>query len=211
MVAAGYQDGQVRVFYVTSERQLFDGKVQGDDPVEQVSISPKSDALIAVTAKGISRWEFDPLHPEITVSTLFRPVWYEGYSQPTYAWQTSSGTDQFEPKYSLTPLVYGTLKATFYSMIFGAPIALLAAIYTSEFLAPRWKGRIKPTIEMMASLPSVVLGFIAGLVIAPAIEDIVPSVLACFLTVPLAFLVGRSCGGCCPAPRRFNTAASDFP
>ena len=49
-------------------------------------------------------------------------------------WQSSSGTDDFEPKLGLWPLVFGTLKATFYSMLFGVPLALLAAIYTSEFL-----------------------------------------------------------------------------
>ncbi len=211
MVAAGYQSGHVRVFYVTSDGQMFEEQVQGDVPIEQVSITPKSDALIALTSKGISRWDFDPLHPEISISTLFRPVWYEGYSEPTYVWQTSSGTDKFEAKYSLTPLIYGTLKATFYSMIFGAPIALLAAIYTSEFLQPKWKGRIKPTIEMMASLPSVVLGFIAGLVIAPAIEDVVPSVLACFLTVPLAFLLGAQLWRLLPSSKAIEYSGMRFP
>jgi phosphate transport system permease protein len=211
MAAAGYQSGQVRVFYVTSQRQMFEEQVEGNAPITGVSISPKSDALIALTAKGISRWDFDPLHPEISISTLFRPVWYEGYAEPTYAWQTSSGTDKFEPKYSLTPLVYGTLKATFYSMIFGAPIALLAAIYTSEFLSPRWKGRIKPTIEMMASLPSVVLGFIAGLVIAPAIENIVPSVVACFFAVPLAFLLGAQLWRLLPSSKAIQFARFRFP
>jgi phosphate transport system permease protein len=211
MVAAGYDSGHVRVFYVTSQRQMFEEHVDGNAPITAVSISPKSDALIAVTSKGISRWDFDPLHPEISVSTLFRPVWYEGYAAPTFAWQTSSGTDKFEPKYSLTPLVYGTLKATFYSMIFGAPIALLAAIYTSEFLSPRWKGRIKPTIEMMASLPSVVLGFIAGLVIAPAVENIVPSVVACFFTVPLSFLLGAQIWRLLPSSKAIRFSGLRFP
>jgi phosphate transport system permease protein len=75
-------------------------------------------------------------------------------------------------------------------MLFGAPLALLAAIYSSEFLHPRLRARVKPTIEMMASLPSVVLGFLAGMVIAPLVEGIVPQVLTCIFTCPLAFLSG---------------------
>jgi phosphate transport system permease protein len=211
IAAAGYENGRVRAFYVTSERTVIDTEVADDRPIGRVSISPKSDALLAVTADGVSRWDFDPRHPEITPATLFRPVWYEGYNAPTYAWQTSSGTDKFEPKYGLTPLIYGTLKATFYSMIFGAPIALLAAIYTSEFLRPKWKATIKPAIEMMASLPSVVLGFIAGLVIAPAIEDIVPSVLACFFTVPLAFLLGAQVWRVLPGAKSIQYSYLRFP
>ena len=68
--------------------------------------------------------------------------------------------------------------------------ALPTAIYTSEFLHRRTRARIKPVIEMMASLPSVVLGFLAALVIAPIVERFVPGVLFSFLTVPLAVLFG---------------------
>jgi phosphate transport system permease protein len=75
-------------------------------------------------------------------------------------------------------------------MLFGVPIALLAAIYTSEFLSTRARAKVKPAIELMASLPSVVLGFLAALVFAPIIEQILPSVLAAFVMVPLTFLIG---------------------
>jgi phosphate transport system permease protein len=66
------------------------------------------------------------------------------------------------------------LKATLYALLFAVPIALLAAIATSEFLHPRVKARVKPAIEMMASLPSVVLGFVGALVLAPIVEDRCP-------------------------------------
>ena len=75
-------------------------------------------------------------------------------------------------------------------MLFGSPLALLAAIYTSEFLHPRIRSAIKPLIELMASLPSVVLGFLAALVFAPFVEQIVPAVLAGFITIPFLFLLG---------------------
>ena len=124
------------------------------------------------------------------MAALLLPVWYEGYNGPDSVWQSSSGDDAFEPKYGFWPLIFGTIKATFYSMLFGAPLALLAAIYTSEFLHPKAKSRIKPAIEIMASLPSVVLGFLAALFFAPIIEDFVPEALASFATVPFAFLLG---------------------
>src|SRR5207247_4802679 len=103
--------------------------------------------------------------------------------------QSSSGNDEVEPKVGLWPLVFGTLKATFYSLLMGVPLALLAAVYTSEFLHPRTRAVIKPTIELMASLPSVVLGFLSALVLAPFVEKDLPAILAGFLTIPAMFLL----------------------
>jgi phosphate transport system permease protein len=117
-------------------------------------------------------------------------VWYEGYPEAEHMWQSSAGTDEFEPKFGLWPLVFGTLKATFYSMLFGVPLALLAAIFTSEFLSPGVRPRVKALIESMASLPSVVLGFLAALVIAPFVQRVVPGVMTGFLVLPAVYLLG---------------------
>lgn len=191
MLAAAYADGTVRLVHVTSERELADVHWDGDtSQVAALTISPKDDALVAVAGDRLQMWSIHAPHPETTWGSIVRPVWYEGYSRPEDVWQSSSGTDDFEPKFGLIPLVFGTLKATFYSMLFGVPLALLAAVYTSEFLHPKAKSRIKPTIEVMASLPSVVLGFLAALVFAPMVEDIVPECLAAFITVPFAYLLG---------------------
>ena len=70
------------------------------------------------------------------------------------------------------PLIFGTIKATVYSLLFAIPIALGAAIYTSEFVHHRVRAVVKPTMELMASLPSVVLGFIAALILAPIVETL---------------------------------------
>ncbi len=56
-------------------------------------------------------------------------------------------------------------------MVFAVPIALMAAIYTSEFVDKRVRATVKPMMEMMESLPTVVLGFIAALVLAPLVEE----------------------------------------
>ncbi len=123
-------------------------------------------------------------HPEATFESLLGKLHYEGYESPEYVWQTSGATDAAEMKLGLVPLIFGTLKATLFSMLFAVPLALLAALYTSEFLHPRIRPRVKAVVEVMASLPSVVLGFIAAFVLAPFVEDVVPTVLLAFLTSP---------------------------
>ena len=190
MAAAGYSDQSVRVFYVTSERVLAELQPSKKGPVQALTLAPKDDGVLAVAGGGINFWKIDPKYPEINSRALFSKVWYEGYEAKQFMWQSSGGTDAFEPKFSLIPLIFGTLKASFYSLLFGVPIALFAAIYTSEFLQPKTKAIVKPTIELMAGLPSVVLGFLAGLVFAQFVENVVPTVLACMLTIPLSFLLG---------------------
>jgi phosphate transport system permease protein len=188
-VAVAYRDGRVRLLFITSQKTVLDERTKEEKPVEAVAISPKGDRILAATAGGVTTWAFDRGHPDATLAALFLPVWYEGEPQPRQVWQTSGG-EGFEPKLGLTPLVFGTLKATFYSMLFGAPLALLAALYTSEFLHPSNRARIKPTIELMASLPSVVLGFLAGLVFAPVLGRILPETLSALIMIPLALLLG---------------------
>jgi phosphate transport system permease protein len=191
MIVVGFADASAAMYEVTVENQLVHAQIKGSrDKVLAVAMAPKDNGMLAVTGKQIGMWDVDPKYPAITAGAIFLPVWYEGYSEPTHVWQSSAGTDDSEPKYGLYPLIFGTLKATFYSMLFGLPIAILAAVYTSEFLHPRVKAWVKPTIELMASLPSVVLGFLAALVFAPFFEKFVPAMLACVATIPLSFLLG---------------------
>jgi phosphate transport system permease protein len=84
--------------------------------------------------------------------------------------------------------VFGTLKGTAYALLFAVPLALLAALYVSEFMHPTLRGRVKPVVEIMAALPSVVLGFVAGLWLAPVVERIVPGLCLAGLLVPAAVL-----------------------
>lgn len=189
--AAGHADGSVRLFHVTSGKQLGHEKPEGfASPITGLTIAPKDDGLIALCNGQLARWAMDPRHPEASIGALFRPVWYEGEPSPVHVWQSSSGTDDFEPKFGLIPLIFGTLKATVFSLLFGVPIALLAAVFTSEFLNPRTRAIVKPLVEMMASLPSVVLGFLAALLFAPIVADSLTGILAAFVCVPAAFLTG---------------------
>ncbi len=130
----------------------------------------------------------DP-HPAGGMRAFFSKIWYEGGSEPTYTWQSTGGSDAFEPKLSIIPLLIGTLKGTFYAMIFALPIALLAGLYTSQFMRPNYKRFVKPIMEIMASLPSVILGFLAALWLAPLIENKVPSILLIIIVLPLSVIL----------------------
>jgi phosphate transport system permease protein len=190
IVAAAFAGGAARVYHVTSDEELL--ALEPPEPLEvhALAIAPRQDALYLRSPRALHAWELDLGHPEASLGALFGRVWYEGYPAPAHVWQSSSGTDDFEPKLGLVPLVFGTLKATLYSMLFGVPLALLAAVYTSEFMKARWKSGVKSSIEMMASLPSVVLGFLAALVVAPFVQGVLSSVLASFFTIPIALLLG---------------------
>ena len=188
LIAASFGSGRIALYQSTLASRLLG--IDGDEPLRSLTIPPKGDALIGRGAGKVVSWEIDPKHPEANLTALFTPLWYEGYEGPSHVWQSSSASDDFEPKLGLIPLIFGTLKATLYSLLFGAPLAILAAIYTSEFLSPKLRSSIKSTVELMASLPSVVLGFIGALVIAPFVQEVLPAVMAAFLTVPLTLLAG---------------------
>jgi phosphate transport system permease protein len=77
-----------------------------------------------------------------------------------------------EPKYGLLPLIAGSLKVTLLAILIGAPIAILASLFTSSF-APKWSREIlKPAIEVLAGFPSVVIGFFALVTLATLLQDL---------------------------------------
>jgi phosphate transport system permease protein len=174
--------GVVSLRYGTTGETLL--TVRGEEGgLRAVSFAPKADGLVAAGADGrLSNFDVRNPHPEATWRSLFGKIWYEGYPEPDYVWQSTGGTDDFEAKFSLTPLVYGTLKGTFYALLFALPLALLGALYTSQFMHQALKAIVKPVVEVMAALPSVVLGFLAGLWLAPRVEKVVPGI---FLMPPV--------------------------
>ena len=149
-----------------------------DFNIRQVVIAPRYNNLLFLDdANNLHVYKLYDPHPAAGWRTYFGKIRYEGQVSEEYVWQSTGGSDDFEEKLSLVPLVIGTLKGTLFAMIFAFPIAILAALYTSQFLRPEIKRYIKPTIEIMASLPSVVLGFLAALWLAPIVSNHVPSVL----------------------------------
>jgi phosphate transport system permease protein len=185
------RQGNISVVHSTSDQVLFEFRRKDDPKTDAQSlIFPHGDGILLMSENGhVNAWQYAEPHPEITLKVLFSKVWYEGYDKPDWVWQSTSGTDLAESKFSLTPLVFGTLKAAFYAMLFGAPIALMAAIYTSEFVHRNVRATVKPAMEMMESLPTVVLGFLAALVLAPLVEEAISAVLLGFISLPVGLML----------------------
>ncbi|MBF0316898.1 MAG: ABC transporter permease subunit [Nitrospirae bacterium] len=149
----------------------------GNVPLSAIAYASRGDGVVAVNqASGMFSWDVDVSHPEVTIKALFAKVWYEGYDSPEYSWQSSGSGDDFEAKLSLMPLIFGTLKGTLYAMLFAVPIAIGGAICVSQFMHHSLRAVIKPVIEIMAAMPSVVIGFVAGLWMAPLVETLVPTI-----------------------------------
>ncbi len=77
-----------------------------------------------------------------------------------------------KPRYGILSLIIGTFKVTIISMLFAAPLAIMAALYTASFAGKRLKEIIKPTIELLAGFPSVVIGFFALMVLASFLQEV---------------------------------------
>jgi phosphate transport system permease protein len=194
--------GGIQLHYGTTGRTLL--AVAADrGPVVSLAFGPKADGLLALDAGGrVAHWELHNPHPEVTPRALFGKVWYEGYPEPAWVWQSTGGTDDFEAKLSLTPLIFGTLKGTVYALLIATPLAILAALYVSEFMHPSLRAAVKPVVEIMAALPSVVLGFLAGLWLAPRVERVVPGLFLVPPVLAVAILAGLAAWRRLPAALR---------
>ena len=191
-IAADNQ-GQVGVYYTTSERELIKESVAKATPVA-LALSPRANGFLMEAANHeIQAWKITNEHPEVSWKALWEKVWYESYAKPDYIWQSSSASNDFEPKMSLTPLVFGTLKAAFYAMLIATPLALMGAIYTAYFMAPKMRLYVKPGIELMGALPTVILGFLAGLWLAPIVELHLASLFSLLMFLPLSVILFAYC------------------
>ncbi|WFM71362.1 ABC transporter permease subunit [Halomonas sp. CKK8] len=127
----------------------------------------------------------------VSQQALWLPL--EGADDPArYRWDPTAtlGTDE-AARVSLVPLAWGTLEAAAWALLIAVPLALGAAAHSALFMAPRLRSRLKPTLELMEALPGVVIGFVAGLVLAPWVERHLADVLAMLvLLVPGLLLAG---------------------
>ncbi|PYF78983.1 phosphate transport system permease protein [Marinomonas alcarazii] len=180
--------GLVAIYNATSTRQVLNEKLS-DDNARLISFAPRANGLLLEDDKGVHFFHVDNEHPEVSWSSLWGQVWYEGYQEPTYTWQSSAANNDFEPKYSLMPLAFGTLKAAFYAMLMAVPLAICGAIYTAYFMAPALRRKIKPVIELMEALPTVILGFLAGLFFAPFLEENLAATFSVFVVLPVGILL----------------------
>ena len=142
---------------------------------------------------------------------LIRPWQWSGYARPEYIWQPVSNVKKF----NIIPLFVGSLKTTVVALLFAVPLALAAAIYVSQLAGRRTREVVKPCIELLAGVPSVVLGFFGLIVMASALQSISgsPSRLNAFVAgtalalavIPVIFSIAED--ALTSVPRSFTQAA----
>jgi len=146
----------------------------------------------------------DEIHREVTLGKMWFIQQWPGYDAPEHVWQPVS---EF-PKYGVWPLLVGTLKVTLVSMLVAVPLAIAAAVFVSQYASQRVREIVKPAIEFLAGIPSVVLGFFALIVMASWFQDvfgfdsrlnaIVAGVALSFAVIPVIFTVCEEALGAVP-------------
>jgi len=179
--------GDLSIYHSTAHTRLINQNISSNDHIV-TAISPRANSALVADDNKISLFSIDNEHPEITWSALWQKVWYEGYPKPEFLWQSTSASDDFEAKLSLMPISFGTIKAAFYAMLFAVPIAVAGAIYSAYFMSPAIRSYVKPTVEIMEALPTVILGFLAGLWLAPLVESHLPGLILLLISLPLSVL-----------------------
>jgi phosphate transport system permease protein len=126
-------------------------------------------------------------------------------------WQPTSEV----PKLSFIPIILGTLKATVVSLLFACPLGVAAALFSSEFAPPRLREVIKPTVELLAGIPSVVMGFFALIVLATWLQNafgftyrlnaINAGLALGFALVPIVYTISED--GLAAVPRSYREAS----
>ncbi len=185
--AALDEAGTFGLYHSTSERTLWRGDLGLRDP-QSLTLAPKGDAAWVAGGDRTVALSIRNPHPEVSLHALFGKVHYETLDAPSWTWQSTGGSDEFEAKLSLYPLLIGTLKGTLYSLLLAVPLGVLAAMYVSQFMHPNLRRWVKPVVEIMAALPSVVLGFLGGLWLAPHVEERFPGLVLMLLFLPLSIV-----------------------
>ncbi len=209
--AVGDDLGNVGLYYLTTEKRDWIGRL-GKGPITCLALGKKWDLLASATEEEARISEVDDPHPEASLHTFFGKVWYEDAEKPGYVWQSTGGTDEFEPKLSLVPLIFGTLKGTFFALLFAVPFGVLGAMFVSQFLHASYQAWIKPLIEIMASLPSVILGFLGAIWLAPILEDHLIAFLMMPVFLPIFLIASGFLGMRLPKRilRRFKVGSELF-
>lgn len=130
-------------------------------------------------------------------ATMIKPRQWTGYDKPEYIWQPIGNVH----KYNIIPLIIGSLKVTLIGLLFAVPLAVGAAIYISQLARPRVRETVKPVIEMLSGIPSVVVGFFALIVMATVLQSVfgyetrlnafVAGIALSFSVIPLVFSIAE--------------------
>lgn len=155
-------------------------------------------------------------NPDARINTaawryLILPYQWKGYDKPEYIWQPVGDIH----KYNIVPLLVGSLKTTLVGLLFAVPLALAAAIYVSQLAPPRVKEWVKPAIELLSGIPSVVVGSFALLVLATVLQNVfgyttrlnafVAGIALGFAVIPIVFSIAED--ALTSVPRSYSQAA----
>lgn len=194
LVIAAHPSSNALIMLTESERLLLLNRLTGEVvseariPVPATGLSWYADRLYVFSPQALARYQVDFLSGITTWDSLFSPQQYEGYAEPRHVWQTSSASDFQEQKYSLLPLLIGSLKASLLALLVAIPLSVGAAIYTGFFARNRLRQMVKPGIEMLEAIPSVLIGFIAAIWLSPLAANMLFAIAFFLVTVPF-FLV----------------------
>src|SRR5512133_2550746 len=198
-------------------RQLREGLIEGVITlVALTGIAAVVLIFVFVAREAIPLFTNPDLAKETDLGRMFLPqVWRPG-RPPSFVWQPVGNV----PKYSMIPLLVGTVKVTIVAMVVAAPIGVAAAVFTSEFAPRRLKELLKPTIELLAGIPSVVLGFFALMVMATWLQSafgfsfrlnaIVAGLGLALTIVPVVFTVSEDALAAVPRSYREASLALGF-
>ncbi len=192
-----YTNGTVQSHYTTSEKLVLFKRAYKQAP-SIAAMSNNERYLITWQDDTFDVAVIDNPYPEVSLSSLWQEVWYEGYPEPEFVWQSTSASDDFEAKFSIVPIAFGTIKAAMFAMLFSVPLAVLGAIYTAYFMSPRMRRVVKPSIELMEALPTVIIGFLAGLWFAPIVEDHLITVVVMIFVLPISTMLMGGCWALLP-------------
>lgn len=183
------------VLAIVDDRQFFINATTGEITAETSEL-PEFDSLFVQgtdlwgqSGEVLQRWRVENPDSVISLSSLWAEIWYDGYPEPDYVWQTTSASDQSQAKYSLVPLLMGSIKAAFLAIIVAIPLAIGSAIYTAYYAGPKLRRFLKPYIEVLEAVPSVVIGFLAAIWLLPLSESYLIAVLLFLVLSPLFLLL----------------------
>ncbi len=155
-------------------------------------------------------------NPDARVNTtdwkyLIQAHQWSGYDKPEHIWQPVGQIKKF----NIIPLFVGTLKITLIGLLFAVPLAVGAAIYVSQLARPRVREIVKPVIEMLSGIPSVVVGCFALIVMATVLQNLfgyetrlnafVAGLALGFAVIPVIFSIAED--ALTSVPRAYTQAA----
>lgn len=147
----------------------------------------------------------------IDFERLFAPVQYVNDAEGAYVWQPLPPALGQAARLSITPLLLGTLKASVLALLLAVPIGVGAAAFVGYFMRPSYRNRIKPVIEMLAAFPTVVLGAVFALLIAPYFLSFMASWLGAMLITPLGIIIAATIWRRLPSANKLESGFSSLP